>query len=483
MTNPYLTGNFGPVNEETTAVALEVTGSIPDFLDGRYLRIGPNPVGDLDPETYHWFLGDGMVHGVRLRDGDAEWYRSRFVRSRSVSDALGEQPHKGKVHGGLDLSPNTNVLSHAGRTLALIEAGPLPYELTDELDTVGPCDFNGTLPGGYTAHPHLDPATGELHALSYYWGWGNRVQYSVIDAGGTVRRSTMIKTHGAPMMHDFALTENYVLLLDLPVSFDRRRASASVPQPIRPLAHATLTALGRVKIPNPIATMMTRSASMGQRYSAANFPYSWDPSYPARVGVLPRNGSSKDVQWYDVDPCYVFHVLNAYEDGETIVIDVVRHPKVFATEMRGPAEGPPSLDRWTIDTSAGKVLEERLDDRGQEFPRIDERLTGRRHRFGYTVTVGDPSGDRLVKHDLVGDGSAVCALGPGGSQASEFVFVPRADAGAEDDGVLMGYVFNPQTDRSDLAILDAQTLESVASVHLPTRVPQGFHGNWAPTAA
>src|SRR5436305_4991332 len=131
MTNPYLSGNFGPVHEEVTTADLDVTGSIPDYLDGRYLRIGPNPVGEVDVENYHWFLGDGMVHGVRLRDGKAEWYRNRFVRSNAVSDALGEARRGGPSHGGFDISPNTNVLSHAGRTLALVEAGPLPYELTD----------------------------------------------------------------------------------------------------------------------------------------------------------------------------------------------------------------------------------------------------------------------------------------------------------------------------------------------------------------
>src|ERR1700759_5135722 len=144
--NRFLEGSFAPVKEEITATDLPVTGQVPAGLSGRYLRNGPNPLG-LDDPNYHWFLGDGMVHGVRLRDGRAEWYRNRFVRSRAVSDALGEAPRRGPSHAGVDLPPNTNVLSHAGRTLALIEAGPLPYELTDELDTVGPCDFGGTLPG------------------------------------------------------------------------------------------------------------------------------------------------------------------------------------------------------------------------------------------------------------------------------------------------------------------------------------------------
>src|SRR5688572_15703434 len=151
--NPYLEGNFGPVREELTVTELEGTGAIPAQLDGRYLRNGPNPVVDPDPATYHWFMGSGMVHGIRLRDGRAEWYRNRWVRSANVSKALGESPRPGPVFAGFDFSANTNVIGHAGRTFAIVEAGARPYELTDDLETVGPCDFDGTLPGGYTAHP------------------------------------------------------------------------------------------------------------------------------------------------------------------------------------------------------------------------------------------------------------------------------------------------------------------------------------------
>jgi carotenoid cleavage dioxygenase len=217
------------------------------------------------------------------------------------------------------------------------------------------------------------------------------------------------------------------------------------------------------------------------RYSPANFPYSWDPSYPARVGVLPRDGSSDDVRWFDVAPCYVFHPLNAFEAGDTIIADVVRHPKMFDTDHNGPNEGPPTLDRWTIDLSAGKVIESRLDDHSQEFPRIDERLTGTRHRYGYAVGVGVDE-DVIYKHDLVAGTVDHTRLGAG-CVVSEFCFVPREGSTAEDDGVLMGFVYDANDGTSDLTILDASSLERVAAVHLPARVPQGFHGNWAPTPA
>jgi carotenoid cleavage dioxygenase len=204
--------------------------------------------------------------------------------------------------------------------------------------------------------------------------------------------------------------------------------------------------------------------------------------------VLPREGSAEDVRWYDIEPCYVFHPLNAYDDGDRIVLDVVRHPKMFARNLLGPNEGKPTLDRWTIDTSAGKVLEERIDDRGQEFPRVDERVVGRRHRFGYAVgATEDATGDveladnTVLKHDLVKGTTETATFGVGAS-AGEFVFIPRDESAGEDDGVLMGFVHRPATDTSDLVLLDAQTLESVAEVHLPVRVPHGFHGNWVAQA-
>src|SRR5688572_32983619 len=177
--NQYLEGNFAPVREELTLTDLEVTGTIPEHLDGRYLRNGPNPVTDPDPATYHWFIGSGMVHGIRLRDGRAEWYRNRWVRSADVAKALGEQPRKGPVFAGFDFSANTNVIGHAGRTFATVEAGGRPYELTDELDTIGPCGFDWTLPGGYTAPALPDPHTRWPHPRSYSFGRGHKGAYPV----------------------------------------------------------------------------------------------------------------------------------------------------------------------------------------------------------------------------------------------------------------------------------------------------------------
>jgi carotenoid cleavage dioxygenase len=223
-------------------------------------------------------------------------------------------------------------------------------------------------------------------------------------------------------------------------------------------------------------------AGKGMRGNA-HMPYRWDPSYPARVGVMPRSGGAGDVRWFDVEPCYVFHPLNAYDDGDTIVLDVVRHPKMFDTDFHGPNEGPTTLDRWTVDLADGKVRETRLDDHPQEFPRIDDRLVGRPHRYGYamhTSSTGGNAGDSVLKHDLARGQTIARRLGTH-QCVGEFIFVPHAPQAPEDDGVLMGFVYDATTDRSDLTILDAANLETIAAIHLPDRVPYGFHGNWAPT--
>jgi carotenoid cleavage dioxygenase len=480
MTNRYLKGEFAPLREEYTLTDLDVAGTIPDYLDGRYLRNGPNPIGEIDPELYNWFVGDGMVHGVRIRDGRAEWYRNRWVRGPHATRQLSEPQPKGRF----PISPiaaNTNVIGHAGKTLALIEAGLANYELTDELDTVGVCAFDGTLSGGYTSHPKHDPQTGELHAVSYHMHLGNKVQYSVIGTDGRARRVVDITVTGSPMMHDFSLTQRYVVFYDLPVTFDARIATAmTVPRYLRLPTRLLLSAvIGRVRIPDPIAARQPRSKDSDRR-----FPYSWNPAYPARVGVMPRDGGDADVRWFDVEPCYVFHPMNAYDDGDTIVLDVARHPKMFDNDRLGPNEGLPTLDRWTVDLADGNVRESRIDDRGLEFPRVDERRVGRRHRYGYTPTVGEGAtvGDTLIKHDFV-TGRTESRWFGAETVLSEFVFHPESPDAAEDAGVLMGYVYDRAADRSELAILDAQTLHSVASIRLPHRVPAGFHGNWVSSTA
>jgi carotenoid cleavage oxygenase len=478
--HPYLNGNYAPVREEITAIDLDVTGAIPDYLDGRYLRIGPNPIGDPDPARYHWFLGAGMAHGLRLRDGKAHWYRNRWVRSAQVSRALGETWSGGAHTGGFDFAANTNIIGHAGKTLAIAESGVRPYELTDELDTIGPSDFCGTLFAGYTAHPKRDPATGELHAVSYNPVRGNIVQYTVTGIDGKVRRTVDIRLRAQTMMHDFSLTEKYAVLYDLPVALDLGTRLSSRP------AKAVAGMLTRLAERHAAPDRVVRAIMRGSEHSgppSGGMPYRWAPERQARVGVLPREGTAADIRWFEVKPCYVFHPLNAYDDADRIVLDVVRHASVFNSGLRIVPEAP-SLDRWTVDLAAAKVTDERLDDTAQEFPRVDERRVGRQHRYGYAVGYSDGATgtpDAILKHDLSAGRTARAGFGPG-REPGEFVFVPSAADAAEDDGVAMGFVYDSSTDRSDLVLLDAQTLETVATVHIPARVPHGFHGNWVPSA-
>jgi carotenoid cleavage oxygenase len=448
--NPYLEGNFAPVLEEVTATGLSVTGHVPDVLSGRYLRNGPNPVSAPEPSSYHWFTGDGMVHGIRLRDGRAEWYRNRWVRSAEVARALGEEPRPGSVHAGMDFAPNTNVVGHAGRTFAIVEAGARPYELTSDLETIGPCDFDGTLQGGYTAHPKRDPLTGELYAVSYFYGWGNDVEVTILDAQAKVRSSRRVAMGGSVSVHDCAITQRSIVLLDLPVTF-----------------------------------------SMDAVAAGASFPYRWEEGYRSRIGLLPREGESTDVVWHDIEPCYVFHPMNAFDepDGDGVVVDVVRHGSMFRTTYLGPNEGAPTLERWHLDGHGGAVKEERLDDRGQEFPRVDERRVGLPHRYGYAVAVGESDGivgaeTRLLCHDFDRGTSVARSFGPG-STVGEAVFVPREAGAGESDGWLLLLVHDAATDTSALHILNADDVagEAQAVVHLPRRVPAGFHGNWVPDQA
>jgi carotenoid cleavage oxygenase len=441
MDNHYLQGNFAPVHDELTVTDLPVTGHLPPELDGRFVRNGPNPVTAPDPTRYHWFTGTGMVHGIRLQDGQARWYRNRFVRSAEVAAALGEPARPGPVFADMDVAANTNVTTIGGRTFALVEGGGRPYELSDGLDTIGPSDFDGTLPGAFTAHPKFDPFTGETHAVAYWWGWGDRVQHVVLDRAGRTISSRFVPTTGSPMLHDMSITERWVVVYDLPVAFDGDAALAGDP-----------------------------------------FPYHWTPGYPARLGLVPRAGGP--VRWIDVEPCYVFHPLNAYDDLDEVVLDVVRWPKMFDGPGDGPSgNGQGSLWRWRVDPHTGKAIEEQLDDHAEEFPRIDERLTGRRHRYGYGAVTLPRSHFGIVKHDLERDSHEVLDLGLGAG-LNEAVFVPSADGRAEDDGWLLSIVYRPERDASDLVVVDARhpAAGPVARVHLPTRVPFGFHGNWLPAS-
>lgn len=443
--HPYLTGIHTKMTEELTLESLRVDGEIPAALTGRYLRNGPNPAVAPDPASYHWFTGAGMVHGIRIANGRADWYRNRWVRGSEACAALGEPLPPGPREGRND-APNTNVVGLAGRTFAIVEAGGKPVELDYELATIAHNPFDGTLAGAYTAHPHHDPVTGETHAVTYRGDEPNKVWHVVLDGDARVIREEAIAVSDGPSIHDCAITENYVLVLDLPVTF-----------------------------------------SMKMLLGGYRFPYAWNDAHPARVGLLRRNAPGDSIIWVPVEPCYVFHPANAYEtDDGKVIVDVVAHETMFATSKRGPDSERSRMERWTIDPAAGTTTRTVIHDHPQEFPRYDERLTTRPYRYIYSVALPDRissemeiADTRLFRHDLAEGTTAVRDFGPG-HHPGEFVFVPRSDDGAEDDGWLIGLVVNMDDETTALHILNADDFSGPpqAVVRLPHRVPPGFHGNW-----
>ena len=436
-----LCGGYRPVTQETYVQSPPVTGELPEGLSGTLLRVGPNPLGPVDRARHNVFTGDPMVHGLRIRDGRAEWYRNRWVRTDRVSRAFGELAVPGPRHGLSD-NCNANIIRHAGRTYALGDGGVLPVELGADLDTRARSDFDGTLPAGFSAHPETDPVTGELHAVAYYFGLPH-IHYLVVGVDGRVRRAEPIEIKGTSMMHAFSLTERYAVIYDLPVVFSPAEAAAG-----------------------------------------SRLPYVWDEGHGARLGVLPRHGTAADVLWMEIDPCYVFHVLNSYEAGGRIILDVVRHQRVFDRDRLRPGESVPTLWRWTLDPAGGTATEVQLDDRAQEFPRIDDRYKGSAHRYGFTAALRpeDPAalaGPALLRHDLREGRTEAHEYGRGRA-AGEAVFVPRTPDAPEADGWLLTPVYDAATDRTDLIVVDTQdfTGPPVASIHLPTRIPHGFHSAW-----
>lgn len=426
--------NYAPVTDELTELDLPVEGAIPAELDGWYLRNGPNP----RQATAHWFTGDGMIHGVRIEGGRAAWYRNRWVRTDSFEEDFPLYNADGTRNLRSSIA-NTHVVNHAGKTLALVESS-LPYEISNELETLGAYDFGGKLVDSMTAHPKICPTTGEMHFFGYGSIFEPHVTYHRVDTNGELTINRPLDVKALTMMHDFALTAEHVVFMDLPIVFN-------------------------------LDVAMKGDGDM---------PYRWDDNYGARLGVLRRDDPYGEVRWFEIDPCYVFHVANAFEtagiSGTRITLQAVRYPELWRNT--GGFETDGVLWTWTIDLQTGKVTERQLDDRAVEFPRIDDRLATVAAR--YAVSVGD---GRLVRYDLTSGDAVEHAFGtvesPGGP--GEAVFVPSTAGPAdESSGWYIGYVYDPARDGSDLVIIDASDFaaQPVARIKLPQRVPFGFHGNW-----
>lgn len=441
---PYVAGHLAPLKSEVTTSDLEVIGNIPEELAGRFLRMGPNPIGDLeDPvwlKQHHWFAGAGMAHGLRLLEGKAVWFRSRFIVDRNVAAVRNTNPIPGPGEGERDGPVNTNLIVVGGKLCAAIEAGNLPVELDYELESVQRTDFGGTLEAGFTAHTKKDPVTGEQLALTYEAG--APVRYLSIGRDGRAVTKARIDLPHIPMIHDLAFTRSFIIVPDFPVTFQPQNSHTS-------------------------------------------FPWLWDESRPSRIGLLPRDGDVSQLQWFEIPRCYAFHFANAYDDGDLTIIDLAKHPSMFRTDQNGPNEGAPVLVRWTLNRTTGHLTEAVLDDRGNDFPRMNNKLAGQNYRYLYTAHWGDNvQFGPAMKHDLQLGTTLVHNYGEG-RMTTEPVFVAKPDAQSEDEGWIMSSVYDPASHRSDIIILDAQDFagDPVATIRLPSRIPFTFHGGWAPDKA
>jgi len=433
----HLQGNWAPVKEEITVSDLEVKGEVPKEINGLYVRNGMNPRSGYSD---HWFFGNGMLHGFNFENGKVS-YKNRYVKTPYYEkdlDIIGS-------FGDLSASPaNTHIIKHADKLLALEEAH-LPWEVDEDLETKGAYDFCGKLKGAMTAHPRICPKTGELLFFSYSVMSEPYLTYYRVSPAGKLVQIEPIELPRAVMMHDWNITENHVVFMDLPIISD-----------------------------------MNLAIETGS-------PFGFKPEFGARLGVMPREGSNSDVKWFDIDPCYVFHPLNSYEEGNKIILYVCRQQEAMVGGFQDIYGGETTVARlwkWTIDLDLGSVKEEQIDDAPCDFPRIDDRRIGFKNDYGYFTTLETKVdsltiGRHLLKYDLANSKRLTHDLGDNVT-GGEVLFVPRSANSSEDDGWAISLAYEAETDRSKLLVIDSQDFESdpVAEIYAPQRVPNGAHGSW-----
>jgi carotenoid cleavage dioxygenase-like enzyme len=462
--HPYLNGPWQPNSTEYTASELEVIGKIPTDIDGVYVRNTENPAQD-PLGNYHPFDGDGMLHVMSFRDGKAE-YRNRFIRTRGFNaeqeagealwagiannPALSKRPGCG-AQGALKDASSTDVVIHAGKILSTFwqcgEGYRLdPYTLEQEgTESWTPLE-------GISAHPKVDEKTGELLFFNYS-KYPPYQHYGVVDKNNKLVHYTPVPLPGPRLPHDMAFTENYSILVDLPLFWD--------PELLKEGRHHA-------------------------KYFA---------DMPTRFGILPRFGSASDVRWFEAAPTYVLHWMNAYEEGDEIVLDgyfqdqpdpepIAGLPRAVGKMMANIAINcfQSKLHRWRFNLKTGTVTEQRLDERCLEFGTFNQQYAGRKNRYLYSVW-GEPNWflfSGLVKHDLVtGESWSL----PFGEQrfGSEAPFAPRVNAKDEDDGYIVSFITDMKADRSECVLIDAKNIEAgpICRILLPHRICSGTHATWA----
>ncbi|TXS48322.1 carotenoid oxygenase family protein [Streptomyces sp. OR43] len=459
----HLSGRFAPVTDEVDEARLQVTGELPDELDGLFLRNGPNPRFSPIGSFLYPIDGDGMLHGVWISGGQAR-YRNRFVRTPAV---LAEERAGRALWGGIESMimpqvpdvepelagtfrdlPDINVVRHAGRLLALAESD-CPFLITPDLGTAGKETFGGALPAGITAHPKTDPLTGEMLVFCYaleppYLTWS-----AIAPDGSVARGPTPVDGLDEPMMiHDTALTARFLVIVLAPVFFD-------------------------------IAAAMNGGSMID-----------WRPERGTRVALVPRHGGP--VRWASDDAFWLWHTVNAYDTGPEgdVVLDYVQWSRL-SLGAPDPAQAPNTagLVRAVIDPVAGTMHRTVLDDARMELPRTDDRLIGRRHQ---QLAVASDSGnpdllpgefDTLRWYDGRDASGTSTVWRAGNLSVGEPVFAPSPGTAPGEGGHWMTYATDRTDDTSWLLVIPAEDPASgpVARVRIPVRVPLGLHGNWLPT--
>jgi len=458
-TNPSFLGNAAPVEKENNTVCTEVIGKVPEELAGSFVRIGSNPVFVDNPETYHPFDGDGMIHEVHFQNGTAS-YVNAFVNTKGLQlerekgdyiwTGLASPPDFNNEHGMMKNVANTAMVFHAGKFLALWEGGNPHHVSLPNLETVAEIDYDGKLNHPFTAHPKVDAQTGEMVTFGASIMASPFCSVSLVDKNGDLVHTTGIDMPKAAMMHDCAITDKHTIFLDLPITFDFTRAMN------------------------------------GQKM------LDWEPENGSRIGVVPRMGSDEDIKWFEIDNCMVFHVANAWEEGDEVVLLACRANK---TEVGDATENANDADmdmtdqlalftEWRMNMATGEVTERNLDPVNYgEFPRINDNLAGRKTRYTYVAGIdqnqrGTPF-NREMKYDGETGEIQVHPLGEG-CKGGEAIFAPRVGAVDEDDGYVILFVRDEINQTSECRVIDAKNFEAepVARVKIPYRVPFGFHASW-----
>lgn len=455
-TNPSFLGNSAPVEHELNEPCTEVVGQIPAELAGSFLRIGSNPVFVANADAYHPFDGDGMIHEISFADGKAT-YINRFVETNGLKlerekgdwiwTGLASPPDLTNEHGMLKNVANTAMVFHAGKLLALWEGGNPHHLSLPGLDTVAEIDYDGKLNHPFTAHPKVDVKTGEMVTFGASLMTSPFCSVSIVNKDGELVHTTGVDLPKAIMMHDCAITSKHTLILDLPFTYNLENMAKG--EPI----------------------------------------LQWDPENGSRIGVLPRGAEGSDIRWFTIENGFVFHTVNAFEEGDEVVLEACRSNKMgsLTAESTGESklEDRPKMYQWRLNMKTGAVAERVLDaEWASEFPRINENYMGLRNQYCYNGRMPKDSKDALgfdgiIKYDLVNESSQHFEYGPrrfGG----EPIFAPRKGGTNEDDGWVIGFVWDDNTQSSDCVILDAAKFDEgpIAVIKMPARVPFGFHAGW-----